>query len=186
MGDSAEKLATYEDLLAAPPHLIAEIIHGRLVTHPRPAPRHINAASSLGMILGPPFRRGVGGPGGWVILDEPELHLGAEIVVPDLAGWRRERMPRLPETAWFETGPDWTCEFISRSSTSDDRRRKPGIYASFGVAYYWLGDPVERTLQTFELTEGIWERTGGFRDDDRIAAPPFAEGPFPLGELWAE
>lgn len=190
MGDTTGKLATYEDLLAAPPHRIAEIIHGRLVTHPRPAPRHAYSASRLGMVLGTPFSEGMGGPGGWLLIDEPELHFGPEeqweIVVPDLAGWRRERMPKLRDTAYFTTVPDWTCEFISPRSGEDDRVRKPGIYASYGVRYYWLGDPVERTLETFVLDRGLFRSTGLFRDNDEVATPPFEAVPFSLGRLWEE
>jgi Uma2 family endonuclease len=188
MGTTVEKPATYEDLLAAPKHMIAEIIHGRLVTMPRPARKHAYSASKLDRILGTPFDRGIGGPGGWYMLFEPELHFGIapneEITVPDLAGWRLERKPGPDETVYFTTVPDWTCEFLSPSSQKDDRFKKPGIYASYGVEYYWLGDPEARTLETFRLVKGIWERTGKFSEGDLVAAPPFHEVPFNLGELW--
>jgi hypothetical protein len=98
--------ATYQDVLDAPPHMVAEIVRGALRLHPRPAPRHARAASVLGGEFVGPFDQGRGGPGGWWIFDEPELHLGPDVLVPDLAGWRRERMPSLPETAWFELAPD--------------------------------------------------------------------------------
>lgn len=101
-----ERQATYEDLRRVPPERVAEILAGRLVTHPRPGPRHALAGSALGGALVSPFQKGRGGPGGWWILEEPELHLGADVLVPELAGWRRERMPTLPEGAWFETTPD--------------------------------------------------------------------------------
>lgn len=107
MSNAAEKMATYDDLCQIPDHLVAEIIHGSLITHPRPASKHALAASALGGDLMNPFHRGRGGPGGWWILDEPELHLGANILVPDLAGWRRERMPEFPDSAWFDLAPDW-------------------------------------------------------------------------------
>lgn len=115
MSEAVTKRATYEDVLQAPPNLVAEIINGRLQTHPRPAPRHAVAASSLGGELVNPFQQGRGGPGGWWILGEPELHLGEHVLVPDLAGWRRERMPRIPETAWLELPPDCVCEILSPS-----------------------------------------------------------------------
>ena len=116
MPSTAERLATYEDLMQVPAHLVAEILDGRLVTHPRPGPRHALAYSSLGDELVGPYHKGRGGPGGWWILDEPELHLGPDVLVPDLAGWRREHMPELPDSAWFETPPDWVCmrpKFVS-------------------------------------------------------------------------
>src|SRR5437879_4292337 len=113
MSEVAERAATYEDLLAVPEHLVAEILFGRLVTHPRPAPRHAVAGSALGSVLGPPFQFGRDGPGGWVFMVEPELHLGSHVAVPDLAAWRRERLPDLPDTAWIDTAPDWICEVLS-------------------------------------------------------------------------
>lgn len=190
MAEPARRLATYEDLLAAPEHMIAEIIHGRLVTMPRPAREHAYAASMLHNILGPAFHRGLAGPGGWYILYEPELHFGPrerwEVLVPEFAGWRIERKPGPSERAYFTTVPDWTCEFISPSSEKDDRFAKPGIYASFGVQYYWLGDPPKRTLETFTLERGILRPVAKFRDNDRVEAPPFAEVLFSLGELWED
>src|SRR6187200_1309348 len=115
MADPARKPDVYAELAALPSHLVGQIIDGVLHTQPRPALRHAQAASVLGEELGPPFKRGRGGPGGWIILDEPELHLGRNILVPDLAGWRRERMPEVPDAAWFELAPDWACEVISPS-----------------------------------------------------------------------
>ena len=106
---AASPRATYLDVFDAPEHTVAEIIDGTLHTHPRPAPRHATVTSVLGNKLGPAFHGGDGGPGGWRILDEPELHLGEEILVPDLAGWRRERMPDLPDIAYFTLAPDWAC-----------------------------------------------------------------------------
>ena len=117
--------ATYEDLIAVPEHLVAEILDGELYTSPRPAPRHALAHSWLGALLMPPFGGGRGGPGGWMILDEPDLHPGLDVLVPDLAGWRRERMPRLPETAYFPLAPDWLCEIVSPSTAAIDRTKKP-------------------------------------------------------------
>lgn len=122
MGLPVLKPATYEDIFGLPENLVGEIINGRLVTHPRPAPKHAVACSSLGFEIGGPYDRGRDGPGGWRILDEPELHLDHDILVPDLAGWRRECMPKLSETAWFELPPDWVCEILSR-------RRQPGSIA---------------------------------------------------------
>jgi len=124
MADPARRRATYEELLAVPGHLVAEIVNGELVTSPRPAPRQARAASSLGGELHGPFDRGRNGPGGWIILDEPELHLHGDVLGPDLAGWRRERMPELPEAAAFELAPDWACEVLSPATASSRSGRQ--------------------------------------------------------------
>jgi Uma2 family endonuclease len=145
-----------DDLLQVPENLVAGIIHGQLITHPRPAPRHAWASSSLGGELVSPRDKGRGGPGGWWILDEPELHLGPHVLVPTLAGWRRERLPTLPEAAWFELTPDWICEVLSPSTARTDRAEKLPIYAAAGVHHAWLIDPDLRTLEAFENLEGRW------------------------------
>ena len=176
--------ATYQDVLDAPEHMVAEIIGGTLRTHPRPSPRHAVASSRLGIELGGPFDRGRGGPGGWRILDEPELHLGEEILVPDLAGWRRERMPELPDTAYFALPPDWTCEVLSASTRKLDLVRKRPIYAREGVLHLWLVDPVERILEAFELHEGRWVLIASVEDDEPVSIAPFEAITFSLGELW--
>jgi hypothetical protein len=93
----SKRRATYEDLETVPPHCVGEIVDGELYVSPRPASPQGRAASRLGMLLGGPFDLGEGGPGGWLIVDEPELHLGNDALVPDLAGWRRERMPEMPQ-----------------------------------------------------------------------------------------
>ena len=180
----AQRLATYEDLLAVPEHLVAELLFGELVTHPRPAPPHAVAASALGNVLGPPFQFGSGGPGGWILIDEPELHLSGHVAVPDLAGWRRERMPSLPKTAWFETAPDWICEVLSPSTERYDRGDKRLIYAEAGVGHLWHIDPILRMLEVFELTDGKWLLLAVLHDDAQVAAPPFAGLSFSLGLLW--
>ncbi|HRZ07888.1 MAG TPA: Uma2 family endonuclease, partial [Candidatus Competibacteraceae bacterium] len=141
MPATARKFATYEDLFDLPDNVVGEIIHGQLITHPRPAPKHASAASTLGMTIGPPYHRGRdGGPGGWRILDEPELHLGPHILVPDLAGWRRERMPALPDLAYFTLPPDWICEVLSPGTARTDRADKMPIYAAQGIPFLWLID----------------------------------------------
>ncbi len=178
--------ATYEDVLSAPPHMVAEILCGRLVTHPRPAPKHARASSILGAELTGPFDRGRGGPGGWWILDEPELHLGAHVLVPDLAGWRRETMPSLPETAWFETPPDWVCEVVSPATARHDRFEKRDIYGNHKVAHLWLIDPDARTLEAFALKDGLWQLLATRADNAEIALPPFDAVPFELGALWPD
>ncbi|MGH8643188.1 MAG: Uma2 family endonuclease [Gammaproteobacteria bacterium] len=185
MSTPAERDATYEDLCKVPDHLLAQIIHGQLITLPRPAPRHALASSSLGEELAGPYQKGrSGGPGDWWILDEPELHLGRDILVPDLAGWRRERMPRLPETAYFEIPPDWVCEVLSPSTAQMDRVDKLGIYAAHGIAYAWLIDPDAKTLEVFSLQEGHWRLELALKESDEVRAPPFDAIAFSLAALW--
>src|SRR5512142_1994617 len=128
VGSAKARPACYEDILRLPSHVVGEIVDGELVVSPRPGPRHALAASSLGIEIGGPFGRGRGGPGGWIILDEPELHLGQQVLVPDLAAWRRERMPSLPDTAWFTLAPDWVCEVLSPSTAIVDRTGKQEAY----------------------------------------------------------
>jgi len=184
MSEPAQRSATYDDLLRVPAPLVAEILGGRLVTHPRPAPRHALAASSLGDELVSPFHKGRGGPGGWWILGEPEIHLGPDVVVPDLAGWRRERMPQLPDTPWFGLVPDWVCEILSPSTARDDRVLKMPLYAREGVAHLWLIDPDLRTLEVFTLESRHWTLVGSHKDDDRPLAPPFEVIALDLSALW--
>jgi Uma2 family endonuclease len=179
-----KKHATYADLEAVPPHLVAEIIDGELVTHRRPSPRHGAASSALGGKLTNTFQFGDGGPGGWIFIDEPELHIGPQVVVPDIAGWRRERLPRLPETAYLEIAPDWVCEVLSQSTETYDRDAKRRIYAEAGVGFLWLIDPRVRLLEVFALAGGKWLLTGTFRDSDEVSAPPFDAISFSLGVLW--
>jgi Uma2 family endonuclease len=176
--------ATYQDVIDAPPHLVAEVIHGVLHLNPRPASPHAVASSALGEELGPPFKRGKGGPGGWVILDEPELHLQQEILVPDLAGWRVERMPQISDMPYFTLAPDWVCEVISPSTAKYDRTDKLIIYAREGVRWAWLVDPLQRTLEAFRQNEGRWVRLGAWRDDARLRAEPFDAIELELGVLW--
>ena len=186
MNQSALKLATYADLFDLPENLVGEIIAGRLITHPRLAPRHAWAQSNLGSEIVGPFGRGRGGPGGWWILIEPELHIGGNILVPDLAGWRRERMPRLPETAWFEAVPDWVCEVLSPSTARVDRAEKMPLYARMGVAHAWLVDPVLRTLEAYENREGRWLLPQTSTEDARVAIPPFEAVEWELSGLWVD
>jgi Uma2 family endonuclease len=184
MSEAAQRRATYEDVLNAPPHLVAELIHGTLVTSPRPAAVHALTASTLGMDLGNPFQRGRGGPGGWWILDEPELHLGADVLVPDLAGWRRERMPEVPDTPYFELAPDWLCEVLSPSTEAHDRTDKLSLYGAAGVAWVWLANPRLRTLEVLQNHEGNWVLRSNFRGDAAVRAQPFEAVELTLGDLW--
>ena len=184
MADAASRLATYADLEAVPDHLVAEIIDGTLETHPRPRPRHATAAMELATELGSPFGRGRGGPGGWIFMAEPELHLGTQVVVPDLAGWRRERMPAEPAAAFVETPPDWVCEILSPSTTRIDRGPKRRIYAEAGVDHLWLLDPSDGVLEAFALTGGRWLLLGTVQRGEVVGLPPFDAVPFALDDLF--
>jgi Uma2 family endonuclease len=185
-GVPAKRRATYEDLLRVPEHLVAEIIDGDLVTSPRPAARHAMAASALGVELGGAFgRRGRGGPGGWVILDEPELHIVDQIIVPDMAGWRRERMPEVPDVPFFELVPDWVCEVLSPSTAAMDRTRKMNHYAQAAVRHVWLLDPGPRTLEVFRLDGDGWRLTLSAAGDNSVRAEPFDAIDLDLAALWA-
>lgn len=186
MAEPVRRKATYEDVLAAPKHLIAEIIDGDLSLQPRPAGRHAAVASALGEELGPPFKRGRGGPGGWLILDEPELHLSSDILVPDLAGWRRERLPRVCDEAYFELPPDWVCEVLSPSTEKQDRTAKLSIYAREAVPNAWLINPVQRTREVLRLTSEGWLTLAVHHDEQRVRAEPFDAIELDLGVLWAD
>jgi Uma2 family endonuclease len=184
VGEAVKRRATYEDLLAVPDHLIAEIVDGDLVTQPRPASLHARATSRLAGALDGPFDRGKGGPGGWILLFEPELHLHGDIVVPDIAGWRRERMPELPDAAAFELAPDWVCETLS-SNPAHDRVKKMPIYAREKVGHVWLVDPRVKTLEAFRLETGRWVLLGTWEGDARVRVEPFDAVELELGALWA-
>lgn len=181
-----QKLATYQDIVDLPERWVGEIIDGELYTQPRPAPRHARASSLLGGELVSPFDTGRGGPGGWWILDEPELHLGPQVLVPDLAGWRRERMPKLPDTAWFELAPDWISEVLSTGTARKDRAKKMPLFAEYGVGHVWLVDPDLRTLEVFENTGGRWLLLRVYEEGEEVSAPPFDAIAFNLGVLWAD
>lgn len=184
MNQPARRSATYEDLRDLPEYLVGEILNGELHTQPRPAPRWRPQSSDDELVS--PFHRGRGGPGGWWILFEPELHLGADILVPDLAGWRRERLPSLPAEAWFDLAPDWVCEILSPGTERIDRVVKLPMYAARGVRWLWLVNPDLRTLEVFELREDRWLLDSAWQRDDTVQAPPFAEHGFSLGDLWAD
>jgi Uma2 family endonuclease len=178
--------ATYDDLLQVPEHRVAEIVDGDLHVSPRPASRHALAASVLGSHLGPPFHHGRGGPGGWWILFEPELHFADDIVVPDLAGWRRERMPEFPDTAAFSLAPDWVCEVVSPGTERLDRAKKMPVYAREQVSYLWLVNPVARTLEVYRLADGRWLLLATYEGATPVRAEPFDAIELGLAPLWGE
>ena len=187
MGNALRRRATYDDLCKVPDNLVAEILDGELFTSPRPASPHALAGSVIGAdLLGafhrPPGARGA--PGGWWLLDEPELHLGEDVLVPDIAGWRREAMPVLASVAAFRQAPQWVLEVISPSTGRIDRVRKLPIYAREGVAHAWLVDPLARTLEVYRLTEGHWLLAATHEGDAMVRAEPFEAMELALSRWW--
>ena len=171
-----KKLATYDDILALPEGVRGEVIGGALTTPPAPLPRHARAQAALGRSIGGPFDAddGRGGPGGWWVLPEVDVRLSPhDIVRPDIAGWRRERLPEPWDTRPIDVVPDWICEIPSPSNIGDDRVRKRRLYATHGVPFYWLLDPMARTLEALRLdvVTKAWIEIGSYDDDsiDRIA-----------------
>ncbi|WNG53604.1 Uma2 family endonuclease [Archangium gephyra] len=180
----SKRRATYEDLEAIPANCVGEIVDGELYVSPRPASPHFRAASRLGMLLGRPFDLGEKGPGGWIIVDEPELHFGDDALVPDLAGWRRERMPEMPHTAAITLAPDWVCEVLSPSTVVLDREKKMKAYAREGVSHLWLVDPLQQALEVYRLERRRWSRQGHWSGETTVHAEPFAVLPLKLATLW--
>ena len=180
------KPATYADLEALPPNVKGEILDGVLHTQPRPRVQHSHANSILGRRIGGPFEDGIDGPGGWWILVEPGIELpGSPEVAPDIAGWRRERMPELPEDGVLRLVPDWVCEVLSPSNRTYDRRIKFPFYARIGVPYLWVVDPLDRTIEIKKLVDGRFSDIAVFADDEKMRAEPFDAVEIPLAPLWA-
>ena len=185
MNDPAAKVATYRDVLDSPPHLVAEVIAGVLYQSPRPALPHAAAASVVGEELGPPFKRGKGGPGGWIILDEPEIHLADDIVVPDLGGWRRETLPELPDSAFLSVAPDWVCEVASPSTRALDRGAKLEVYQRERVSHVWLIEPLDRFLEVLELDGSSYRIIQRAYGDAPARLQPFDAIELDVAALWA-
>ena len=187
MPEPAKKRARYEDLYDIPENMTGEIINGELVVTPRPSRKHTLAASLLGAEIIPPFFHGRGGgPGGWVIILEPEIGLGEDILVPDLAGWKAGRYPEEEPHNRISDAPDWICEVLSPGTTRRDKMEKMPIYARHGVSYFWLVDPIARTLDVFRLERGNWMVSGLYVEDAKVWAEPFAEIEIDLRDLWGE
>ncbi len=172
----------------APPDMICEILRGALAMSPRPAVPHGRFAGKLWSRLFGPFDDGVGGPGGWFFLPEPELHLGPrpDKMQPDLAGWRRERAGEVRRATAVEVAPDWVCEVLSPSTEANHRDVKMPLYAEHGVAFAWLADPIAQTLEAFNLVRGRWQPAGSWCGDAVVRVEPFDALPLDLTRLWPE
>jgi Uma2 family endonuclease len=185
-GSGPKRPATYEDLRQVPEHLVAEIVDGELVTSPRPALRHAATSSSVHSGLFGPFdRRGSGGPGGWVLFFEPELHVVGQVLVPDIAGWRQDRMPVIPDAPFIELAPDWICEVLSPSTVALDRTRKMHHYARAGVGHLWLLDPQPETVEVYRLEGGGWRLVTSVAGRVKLSAEPFEAVELDLARVWA-
>ena len=178
-----KKGATYDDLREVPEHFVAEMFDGELYASPRPALPHTRAASVLDVLLGAAFDRALNGPGGWVILDEPELHFVNDVLVPDIAGWRRERLPHVPADAYLTLAPDWICEVLSPTTETIDRTKKLRIYARERVAHAWLLDPLQQTLEVLSLDSGRWAQVAVHEGRGKVRAVPFDAIELELGAL---
>lgn len=188
MSEPAKKKATYEDLRRLPENMIGEIVDGQLLATPRPAPTHSRVATVLGNEIGPRYDRSGegGGPGGWLFLYEVEIKLGEHILVPDLAGWKRQKFPTDLEHNWVPVAPDWICEILSPGSLCTDRIKKMPLYAQFGVGHAWLIDPRDKTLDVYRLETGRWSLLGSFAEEDKARAEPFQEIAIDLADLWLD
>jgi Uma2 family endonuclease len=187
MAQPPKKNATYDDLHGIPENTIGEIIDGKLTVTPRPSKQHVYAASVLEIELGAPYQFGRGGgPGGRVILVKPEIKLGENIVVPDLAGWKKERFPGTETTNWVSASPDWVCEVLSPGTLRTDKIKKMPFYGRHGVQHLWFLDPAAKTLDVFRLESDKWVVAGLFVEDDKVRAEPFQEIEIDLNNLWLD
>ena len=175
-----------QSLRSRSPNTTAEFVDGALHTLPRPSTLQALAKSRLGACLSHATQFGRSGSCEWWIIDEPELHLDEDILVPDLVGWHRQRLSDYPDTAYFTLAPDWVCEVLSASTRRLDLHGKRPVYAREGVRHLWLVDPVDRTLEAFELHEGQWLLIGSAKDEDPVSIRPFEAITFRLGNLWPQ
>jgi Uma2 family endonuclease len=186
MSSSAFKKKTaYEKWQELPENVVGEIIAGDLHVSPRPTPKHSNSASGVVDQIRSPFHHGKGGPGGWIILFEPEVHLDNNITVPDIAGWKRQRMPKIPDAAFFSMAPDWICEVLSPSTAILDRAKKMPLYAQQGVKHFWLVDPIALTLEVYQNDHFRWSLLHTYAENEKIHAVPFDAIEIDLSALWS-
>ena len=184
MTDAAKNKATYEDLYDIADNMIGEIIDGELIAAPRPSRRHSSTIAKITSTVLPPYEYGRGGPGGWIILVEPEIEFGENILVPDLAGWKEERFIWEEEQNPISVIPDWACEVLSPNTARLDRVKKMARYAEHGVSFLWLIDPILMTLEAYRLESGRWTLLGSYAENDKVRVEPFQEIVIGLGDLW--
>jgi Uma2 family endonuclease len=187
MASPQRKLATYADLAALPPDTRAEVLGGDVVLSPAPLPRHSKAQGSARRFLGGPFDDddGRGGPGGWWIFVEVDVTLSPhDIVRPDLAGWRRERLAQPGRMRPIEVAPDWVCEVLSPSTAARDRIIKRRLYAQAGIPFYWLIDPELRAVEALALRDGVWVELGVYDDTAMARIAPFEAIELEIGRLF--
>lgn len=185
MSEPAKKRASYQDLFNLPENMTGQIIDGELIVTPRPSRKHVFAATTLGSKVTTTYHFGEGGgPGGWIILIDPEIALGEDILVPDLAGWKEERFPEAEDHNWISVVPDWICEILSPHTAKTDKTEKMPIYARHGVSRLWLIDPLARTLDVYGLETDRWMVMGLYAEEDTVRAEPFQEVAISLAGLW--
>jgi Uma2 family endonuclease len=179
-----KKGARYDDLCRVPDRFIAEILDGDLYASPRPALPHARATTVLLSRLGAVFDLG-DEPGGWIMLFAPELHFGNDVLVPDIAGWRRERLPSVPDVAYLTLAPDWICEVVSPATETIDRGQKLRIFTREGVASAWFVDPLRQSLEVLALESGRVVQIEAHHGSVRVSARPFAAIELELSALWS-
>lgn len=184
MPEPAKKIATYDDLYSLPDSVIGEIIDGELIVTPRPSRKHGYTSTVLSEEIGPPYRRGRGGPGGWIFIIEPEIKLGENVMVPDLAGWKEERFIWEEDQNPISVVPDWICEVLSPGTIRLDRIKKMAKYAEHEVNHFWLVDPIVMTLEAYRLESGRWLLLGSYAENDKVRVEPFQEIEIDLSDLW--
>jgi Uma2 family endonuclease len=175
---------TYEDLCNVPDDMTGEIIDGELSLTPMPSKQQIHTGTKLANAVVAAYHFGTKGPGGWIILDEPDLAFGEDILVPELAGWKEDRFIVSWEHHWISVAPDWVCEIISPETAQRDRTQKMPIYERNGVSYVWLIDPAEKSLEIFRLESGKWGAPTLYTGNDKVRAEPFEQTEINLGDLW--
>jgi Uma2 family endonuclease len=178
--------ATYQDVIDAPEHKVAEIIDGTLYLSPRPPIRTSVAKQELLLQLWRPYDRGEDGPGGWWLLREPEFYMGNDVLVPDLVGYRRARLPVLPDASGTDIPPDWVCEALTPVTRALDLTSKRRAYARAGIPHLWQIDDEARLLEAFALEAGQWRLVAALRDDHEVRLAPFGAISFPLSVLWPD
>jgi Uma2 family endonuclease len=187
MSDAAPRLATFEDLMGLPEDVRAEVLGGSVITSPAPLPKHSKARRALGRFVGGPFDddHGYGGPGGWWIFVEVDIQLAPhDVVRPDIAGWRRERLRDPGDQRPILVAPDWVCEVLSPSTAAHDRITKRNLYARSGIAHYWIVDVDAHTLEVFELVNQRWLLVGTYGDDAVARIPPFEQIELAVGRIF--